>query len=161
MDEQRLLAEIKAYIDSAVEGFTVTIGSLIGTLDERMARLEQRMDRLEQRLNRLEQGLSAVEQNLTSLRVEMNDRFLAVDERFISIDERLRTMELRIDHFETRVMDRLASIETVVSQIATRTTNLENQLVDLNVRVDGLADDNRQRFRVLTERVAAIERLVA
>ena len=79
----------------------------------------------------------------------------------LSMDERLRTLELRIEHFENRVNERLVNIETHLGSLSSRTAAVEDRLVELNTRVDTFSDDNRQRFRVLTERVSAIERLVA
>lgn len=133
-------AELKAYLDGMVETITMRIA-------EQGIRLDQRMDGFEHRLD--------------ALTVEMREGFIAVNERF-------RTMEQRIDQFEARVTDQLATLNSELAdvkrglaRIERRVTNLENQSVATNARLDGLHLDMRQRFRVLTDRVGAIENLLA
>jgi uncharacterized coiled-coil protein SlyX len=98
---------------------------------------------------------------LDALGAEMREGFIAVNERF-------RTLEQRIDQFEARVNGQLgalnaelAGVKRGVAQIERRVTNLEDQSVATNARLDGLHLDMRQRFRVLTDRVGAIENLLA
>jgi septal ring factor EnvC (AmiA/AmiB activator) len=55
----------------------------------------------------------------------------------------------------------LAGVKRGVAQLERRVTNLENQSVATNARLDSLHVDMRQRFRVLTDRVGAIETLLA
>jgi septal ring factor EnvC (AmiA/AmiB activator) len=88
---------------------------------------------------------------------------LEFSERFIAMDERFRSMELRIEQFEGRVMDRLDRVETEVQAVRAalgrtdqRVAALEKQVLGLNTRLDTMADDMRQRFRVLNERVSEL-----
>jgi septal ring factor EnvC (AmiA/AmiB activator) len=105
--------------------------------------------------------MDGFDHRLDALADEMRECFIAMDERF-------RTLEQRIDQFEARVNDQLAAlnaelagVKRSVAQIERRVTNLENQSVATNARLDGLHLDMRQRFRVLTDRVGAIENLLA
>jgi septal ring factor EnvC (AmiA/AmiB activator) len=79
------------------------------------------------------------------------------------VDERFRSLELRMEHFEARVMDRLESIDTRLAGVEAglartnaRVAGLEAQVASMNTRLDGVTDDMRQRFRVLTEQVAEL-----
>lgn len=121
----------------------------------RLTAIEDRLTSLENRTGTLEDLADRHEQAIASLRLEMR-------ERFISTDEQLRTLTLRMQHFEARVEDSLAiisrdidAIDQNVAQLTGRMKNVETGIGDLNARVDILADDMRQRFRSVHERLGA------
>jgi hypothetical protein len=43
-----------------------------------------------------------------------------------------------------------------LDRVQTRLGKVEDGLLNVNLRVDGVADDMRQRFRVLNERIGSI-----
>lgn len=55
----------------------------------------------------------------------------------------------------------LVALKRSIAQIERRVTNLENQSVATKARLDSLHMDMRQRFRVLTDRVGAVETRLA
>ena len=124
-------------------------------VEDRLTAVEDRLTRLESRVGVLDDRADSHEQAIASLRLEMR-------ERFISTDEQLRTMTIRMQHFEARVEDSLATISRDVaavredvSHLTVRMKNVEIGIGDLNSRVDTLADDMRQRFRIVQERLGA------
>jgi len=103
-------------------------------------------------------------------RVETRKRFQAIDrrlhsieERFIGVDDQFHTLTIRLERFEQRVDDRLDGVCREVGllrehtqQIDARTRGIEIGMDALNARVDTLAEDMRQRFRVVNDRLAAV-----
>ena len=98
---------------------------------------------------RLEERLDA---RIDALRNEMRDGFISVDERFRTMESRLDRLEARIAQLETR----MSQLETRLGDIETRLSAVEREVAQINSRLDTLSDDMRQRFRVLTDRVAAL-----
>lgn len=84
------------------------------------------------------------------------------------MDERFDSLHLRIEQFETRttatldefredlgiVSSRFELLERRMAAQDTRTGRLEDGLFGVSVRLDGLADEMRQRFRQVNERLA-------
>ena len=126
-------AETKDYLDGI-------LGEILTAMNAGFSRLERRQEALEQRIEALEQRMDAME--------------LRFDERFQSLGERFATMELRIEQFEVRVTGRLDSLDARTKQLEVRTGSIEQNLLNLNTRMDVLSDDMRQRFRVLNDRLA-------
>ena len=140
-------------------------------LDDFKAKMAQHFEVLEVRLEeRLGARIDAVR---IELRNEMRDGFISVDERFRSMEARLDRLEVRIAQLETRMGSletRMSQMDTRMSQLDTRMNQLEarhgdiearlsaieRELTHINTRLDTLSDDMRQRFRVLTDRVAAL-----
>src|SRR5690606_2329818 len=133
-------AELKAYLDGMVETITSRI-------DARFTRVEERLDGVEERLDGLEGEVRGLRAEFTAMRTEFGERFIGIDERFGS-------MELRVEQFEVRVTGRLDSLDEQAKQLVVRTGAVEQHMLNLNTRVDVLADDMRQRFRVLNDRLA-------
>ena len=103
-------------------------------------RLEERLDRRFALIqaNFVEQG-----QRLDAIHAEMI-------ERFESVDRRLAALERRAAHGESR-------LDALMNEI----NQLRREMQQLASRVDTLGADMLQRFRVLTERLAAVEKKIA
>ena len=112
----------------------------------------------------------------------MVERFIGVDERLSTLDKRMGQLEVRVGPFEerfkhleggltnlqgglTNLQVGLTALRSELKQelatIQNRLAALEASSTQLNARVDLLANDTRQRFRMLIERVAAIETRLA
>lgn len=80
-------------------------------------------------------------------------------DRLTSIEERLTTLTLRVEQLEQRV-DVLAKgldvLEDRVDALTVRVGGVEAGLLTLSGRVDDLADDMRQRFRVVNDRLTQL-----
>jgi chaperonin cofactor prefoldin len=70
--------------------------------------------------------------------------------------------------FETRVTGQVAALsaeltdlKSGVERLDRRLTSLEQQGLETSTRLDGLHADMRQRFRLLNDRVAAVENRLA
>jgi chaperonin cofactor prefoldin len=93
---------------------------------------------------------------------------VVVTDGFISLDGRLRTLERRVEMFETRVTGQVAALsaqstalKSGLERLDRRLTRLERQGLETRTRLDGLHADMRQRFRLLNDRVAAVENRLA
>lgn len=56
----------------------------------------------------------------------------------------------------SELRDGVVALTHRVDELGDRVGRLEAGFLQLNVRVDGLADDMRQRFRVVNERLAEL-----
>jgi chromosome segregation ATPase len=124
-------------------------------LEERQVALEARQVALEARQFALEARQEQLDGSVAGLRVEMRERFLDMSEQF-------RTLVQRQDLFEERVLEelggvsrQLAAVQDVLSQHGSRLQRLEVGVLDVNVRIDDLSSDMRQRFRLVHERLGA------
>jgi hypothetical protein len=129
-------------------------------LDRMFLALTDQIGRLEQRM---EARMDALERRGAAMHVEMTEKFIAVDARF-------RTLELRMEQFEARVLGRLdgvdhrlEAVELALVGVQTRTASveqrldaLEDHLLATNVRLDDLAEELRQRFRVVNDRLTEL-----
>jgi hypothetical protein len=83
---------------------------------------------------------------------------------FEGLHDRLTALEKRAAQFagySDLLRADLVAVRERLDELVVRGVAVENALFDLNVRVNGLADDMRQRFRLVTESIAAIERRLA
>lgn len=138
--------------------------------------LRNRLDRLEARVGTIEVTFA---ERFDALHAEFAEKLasmeLAFTERFISVDERFSTLHLRIEQFEGRVTGALEGMRNDIALLSTRVSGLdervdglatqlsgltaragrfEDGLLAVSVRLDTLADDMRQRFRQVNERLA-------
>ncbi|HUF50906.1 MAG TPA: hypothetical protein VMN60_08745 [Longimicrobiales bacterium] len=140
-------------------------------IDARFAAHEERADRLERviQASRLEmrERFAAHEERADRLERDIEASRLEIRERLQSVDEQFRTLNARTDRFETRVEAALhimtaelegvkqhaQSIAAGIGDLTNRMKGVELGLDHLNGRVDTLADDMRQRFRLVHERL--------
>ncbi|MGQ0813081.1 MAG: hypothetical protein ACT4O1_01270 [Gemmatimonadota bacterium] len=91
-----------------------------------------------------------------ALRAEMNQRFDAMrvemTERDQSVVDRLTLLEQTMGKF-TRVVEEM---RVEVSAVKIDVLKLDNRFDKLQQNVNGLADDMRQRFRTLNERLSGV-----
>jgi chromosome segregation ATPase len=125
-------------LEATVESLRIEMADRFTSVDERFETMELRTDQFEHRLT--SEFLTLREQ---AGRLEASSEFQAKEIRHLSakMDDLKETMNIQFGHVEAhfnRSDDRLA--------------RLESALLGVNSRVDGLAEDMRQRFRVLTER---------
>jgi SMC interacting uncharacterized protein involved in chromosome segregation len=137
--------ELRAYLDQ----FAASIAGEFERINKRFDTLEARMDRLEERVDQLEKLVGG-------MHLEFTDKFRSLEERF-------DTLTLRVDQFEDRITAsvtgvrhdvtllslRVDGVHQQVTLLVDRTGKVETGLVNLNGRVDSLADATRQRFRSL------------
>ena len=156
-------AEIKQYFDRQFAGVIEHLGGRILALETSMGdqfqQLNARMDRVEQRIDKLEERVGKLEERF--------DRFeLRTDERFESVIDQMRLMNRRLDGIDATLVDVRAEIATLnarvdgterrVALIAERMRLLEKGYESLDGRLVVFADDVRQRFRVVNDRLAAL-----
>lgn len=125
----------------------------------------------------LEIRFSAIDDRFHSLRGEMIERFdilrgemrelhTEMLERFQSVNDRLDVLERRITSLTDsqeiqrdnvfRISADLANVRQDIARLDTRLDHIARDLHGVNLKIAALGDDMRQRFRVLTERVAAV-----
>jgi septal ring factor EnvC (AmiA/AmiB activator) len=106
---------------------------------------------LEGKFSSLEARLEHLEASMQSLRVEMNERFQSVNDRLDALEQ--RTVAIAEGFQETRAE---------LSKVVQRLDRVDTSIYELHQKLNGVGDDMRQRFRGVTERLAAVEqRLVA
>ncbi len=106
---------------------------IINGMDAGFAHVNQRMDAGFAHVNqRMDAGFDA-------LRVEMRDGFR-------SVDERLKSLERDVNLLWTESKHHTVAINGLTERVAS-----------LEKRVDSMSDDMRQRFRLVIERIAALE----
>ncbi len=98
---------------------------------------------LEQIINGIDAGFAHVNQRMDvgfdALHTEMRDGFR-------SVDERLMSLERDVNSLWTESKNHTAAILSLTGRVAS-----------LERRVDTMSDDMRQRFRLVIERIAALE----
>jgi archaellum component FlaC len=98
----------------------------------------------------------------------VREGFLSVSDRFTSLDYRVRNVEERLDRvtaelvnrmdvLERTMNDRFGHLQSGVEGLRADVDRLAGDVGRLSGRVDVLGDDMRQRFRGVTDRIAAIE----
>jgi septal ring factor EnvC (AmiA/AmiB activator) len=112
-----------------------------------------RLDRQGNRLDAMSARMDTLEASVSELRAEIRERFTDVAEQF-------RTSAQRQELFEERVTGELAGVRRdvvalheVVTEHGSRLQRLETGVLDVNTRLDELAADMRQRFRLVHERL--------
>ena len=120
-------------------------------------RIEQRMDRLEQRMDKLEQRMDRLEQRMDAMHTEMLERFESVLDRLNDLEKRVGVIGANVEALQIQVFD----LRGDVQRIEKRMTDVESSIYEVTTRVSGLGDDMRQRFRVVTDRLAAVEQRLA
>lgn len=93
---------------------------------------------------------SAIDRRFDELRVEMA-------ERFQSVMDRLDLLERQVARNSTTLQEMRAELDGVRSDML----KLHDQADRMQKSVNRLSDDMRQRFRVVNERLAAVEKRLA
>jgi chromosome segregation ATPase len=97
-------------------------------------------------VNGLQTGQDNLRTDLNGLRTEMRDGFRSVGERLTSIERDVGAL-----WGETRANG------SAISGLSERVTALTERMGGLEKRVDTMSDDMRQRFRIVIERLTALE----
>jgi chromosome segregation ATPase len=155
--------ETKQYFDRQFAGLAEHLGARI---DDLRYELSARLDRLEERVGKLEERVGALEERV--LRLEQHfDRFeLRSEERFESVFDYFRVLDRRLDNIEASLVDVRAQMATLTARVdgaerrvalmADRMHAIEKGYESLDARLALFADDVRQRFRVVNDRLAAL-----
>ena len=80
-------------------------------------------------------------------------------ESFLGVYDRFRSLEARLDHLQGAIADLREQVGHFGARLALAVERLEKveaAIDQLNVRADGLAEDMRQRFRYVNERLAEL-----
>jgi chromosome segregation ATPase len=134
--------ELRAYLDRKSDA--------VGEHSELIeARLGARNDQVERRLD----GLEA---EVERMGAENADRFHTIEERLASLELRLGTFEGRVAAEFLEVRQQLAQLTLRMDNLTARVDRLEDNLLQLNGRVDALAEERRQRFRVVNDRLGGL-----
>ncbi|MGH7460766.1 MAG: hypothetical protein ACREMA_07025, partial [Longimicrobiales bacterium] len=107
----------------------------------------------------LEHRLGTLEETSAAFMVRTEELFLSVFDRF-------KVMEGRFDHIDAVLVDMRAQLTTLnarvdgaerrVGHVADRMEKLEKRYESIDGRLGVFADDVRQRFRVVNDRLAAL-----
>ena len=109
---------------------------------------------LGQIINRMDAGFAGVEGKIASLRVEMRDGFRSVDERLSTVEREVAALWV-----EARAQgERISGLSQAMDPISERIATLTERVGGLEKRVDLMSEEMRQRFRVVIERLATLER---
>lgn len=102
----------------------------------------------------MDAGFQSVEGKIASLRMEVSDGFRSVDERLSSVERDVAALWA-----ETRAQgERVSGLSVAMDPLATRIATLTERVGGLEKRVDIMSEEMRQRFRVVIERLATLER---
>jgi chromosome segregation ATPase len=121
-------------------------------MEVRFDAIDARFDAMDARLDANDGRLNTIDARLDRLRVEMNERFQSVNDRLDTNDKRLARLSDELEQFRAE----LVIVKHRVEQLDGRLASIDTGLHHLNMRVDGLGDDMRQRFRAVTERLANV-----
>jgi len=142
--------------------------SIVAHLEQVELRLRADIQGQGERLDSLARQVGSLAGGLEALRVEMVERFESVDQRF-------RTLELRMTLHENKVIERLELVAAEIELLKGHVASLDANFARLHTRLDpleaavsswaattaALADDMRQRFRAVNDRLAGIEQRLA
>ncbi|MEX0892315.1 MAG: hypothetical protein WEB88_09100, partial [Gemmatimonadota bacterium] len=121
-------------------------------IDARFQAVDERFDAIDARFQAVDERFDAIDTRLLSI----EERFIGVDDQFRTLTIRMEFFEQRVDHRLHRLTNEMTLLRELTEQIDTRTRGTEIGVGDLNARVDTLAEDMRQRFRVVNDRLAAV-----
>ncbi|MGQ0560304.1 MAG: hypothetical protein ACT443_00355 [Gemmatimonadota bacterium] len=151
--EQRLEARLEAQA-SQVER---AVNFLLEEVQNLRVAFEARMDALESRMDKLESQLSA-------LRIEVTEKLMGIGERFRSFGLQFGALEARVAQELTENRHKVELLMKSVEQLQDRQSDTGKRLNEFSIvvgtmteRIDTLADDMRQRFRLVNDRLAGIE----
>ena len=122
---------------------------------------EPQLDRLEQRLAEFESSVlrnfDAVRNDIADARAEISSVRLLVREQFENIHDRLAILA-----GDTRVVrSELVELRKQVAKLADEFAVLNGAWKDTNLRIVDLREDMQQQFRVVNERLSALEQRLA
>jgi chromosome segregation ATPase len=152
------VAHIEERLDR-LEARVARVGERLDRLEARVARVEERLDRVEARLAEVEERLDRVEARLDRLEARVDGMDVKYTESFLGVYDRFRSLETRLDHVQGAIADLREQVGHFGARLAVaveRLEKVEEAIDQLNVRVDGLAEDMRQRFRYVNERLAEL-----
>ncbi|MEO7671901.1 MAG: hypothetical protein ABIV28_06725 [Longimicrobiales bacterium] len=151
-------------IDGRLDGIDGRLDGIDGRLDG----IDGRLDGIDGRLDRLEGRMDRLEVRMDSLRTEVREGFLSVADRFTTLEYRIRNLEDRIALIEAAIPVMLDPITPLIARLEAAMQGVREEMIrtradlgNVNERLDGIADDMRQRFRGVTDRMMAIEKRLA
>jgi predicted nucleic acid-binding Zn-ribbon protein len=152
LEERQIALEARQF---ALEARQVALEERQVALEARQVALEERQVALEERQVALEARQEQLDGSVAGLRVEMRERFLDMSEQFRTLVQRQDLSEERVLEELGGVSRQLAAVQDVLAQHGSRLQRLEVGVLDVNVRIDDLSSDMRQRFRLVHERLGA------
>lgn len=143
--------------DAQFGRFVDLIQTRFQEIDARFDQMDARFDQIDARFDRLEGRVERIENQMTLMRSEMIERFL-------SVSDRLGAVERRVSHLDVAIRSEMDSLHSVaaglrgdIDTLKQLTHSMDNGVHELTVRINDLGDDMRQRFRIVTERLVAVE----
>ncbi|MEX0890867.1 MAG: hypothetical protein WEB88_01775 [Gemmatimonadota bacterium] len=102
-------------------------------------------------LGELRGELGELRGTVDALGSRMDRLELEMRERFISVDDQLRAARAS----DALLLERLTEVRDQSARQGERLDRVETGIADITTRVDSLADEMRQRFRVVNERLGS------
>lgn len=118
---------------------------------DHLQQLESKVDLLAIDVARLENVLKA---EVGSLRQEMRERFEIVHDRIVALEKGQEDLRIGISKVREQVNE-------LTVQLSTRIERLEAQGRETNVKLIDLKEEVQQRFRMVTDRLSALEQRIA
>ncbi len=149
------MADVEARLAGLEAGLRLA-DARFAAIDERFLSMSERFTNLETRLEQLRgqfaTSLGDLDARVGVLGGELNERLdrvaAAHDPALLDrLRERVTLIADRVDHLATSVVPRLEKVELALNALGTR--------------VDDISDDMRQRFRVVSDHLAEIDRRLA
>lgn len=132
--------------------------------ETQLTRFEKKFDRFVEyvqsevsELSKVRADVVAIRAELATLREEIRNQYEAVTDRLKRLEQAYTGMNFEI----VRLGKELATVRHAIEDIRGLMLRLETQAIESHVRVSQFRDDMQQRFKVVNERLAAMERLLA
>ncbi len=167
---RRMEPELRAILQHLVAKVSVIddLVVAVAALDRRMDLIATHIVAIDGRLDRLEDRVGRLEGSMDSLRTEVREGFLSVADRFTTLEYRMRNLEDRTALIEAAIPVLLDPITPVIAKLEAAMQGVREEMIrtradigNVNERLDGIADDMRQRFRGVSDRMMAIEKRLA
>ena len=161
-----VIEHIEFRLQTEIGGLEHKMNSRFDQMDQRFVLIEDRIGKLEDRIGKLEERIGKLEERVGRLEERFDRLELRTEERFESVFDHFRVLDRRLDNIEAVLVDVRAQMATLtarvdgaehrVALVAERMQRLEKGYETLDLRVAGFADDVRQRFRLVNDRLAAL-----
>jgi len=134
-------------------------------IQQQLQQMQGQLTTMQGQITAMQGQITAMQGQIADVQAEQKALRTEMNERFLTVDGHIRTLGLRMQLFESRVDSELIAIRQHVAQLDGRVERLdermkvmETTLVGFSGRLETFGEDMHQRFRVVSERLATMEK---
>ena len=154
------IAEVRSGL-AEVRSEVVGLRSDVAELRSEVAGLRSDVAELRSEVAGLRSDVAELRAELRTFRSESQEKFENLSDRLRLIESRLSVLALEQSRIRQTLEHGLNQVRAEIEQLRLKTEAVEAATLDNSLRIIQLRDDIQQRFRIVNERLAAVEKQLA